>query len=57
MDISFRSLFVESSLFFKKDIRSLRIKHIEKIERKGASTPASFWGVLFMWRRVEDGAL
>ena len=32
-------------------------KHREKIERKGASTPTSFWGVLFVWIPVEDGAL
>ena len=37
-------------MFFEK-------KHREKIERKGASTPTLFWGVLFVWIPVEDGAL
>ena len=32
-------------------------KHGEKIERKGASTPTLFWGDLFVWIPVEDGAL
>ena len=32
-------------------------KHREKIERKGTSTPTSFWGDLFVWLPVEDSAL
>ena len=60
MDISFRSLVVvESSLHihYSQNIRSLRIKHREKTKKKGASTPTSFWDILFVWILVEDGAL
>ena len=35
----------------------LKKKHREKIEKKGASTLTSFWGILFVWIPVEDGAL
>ena len=44
-------------IIIHKNIRSLRKKHREKIESKSASTPTSFWGVLFIWIPVEDVTL